>query len=309
RKLITAAFTPKAMASVRESVEVTVDRLFQSAADVQELDFMVLVAQPLPMRVIARIVGLPEADEQRLQRWSDALTTVLEPGSSFQARCAADAAVREFGTYVKLHVGRRRRQRGTSAKANLIDSLIEAECGNGRLEELELLGIVMLLVLAGFETTSNLLGNGLLALLRHRDQLVRLRENPRLTDYAVEEFLRYDTPAAVNGRVVLQDVSLNGKRLRAGELVFCMLSAANRDPAVFQDPDRLDISRYPNPHLSFGGGGRYCVGAPLARLEAQVVFERLTSWWREIELDEAGVQWRNLVNLRGLQRLPIRVVH
>jgi cytochrome P450 len=177
------------------------------------------------------------------------------------------------------------------------------------LEELELLGIVMLLVLAGFETTSNLLGNGLLALLRHRDQLVRLRENPRLTDYAVEEFLRYDTPAAVNGRVVLQDVSLNGKRLRAGELVFCMLSAANRDPAVFQDPDRLDISRYPNPHLSFGGGGRYCVGAPLARLEAQVVFERLTSWWREIELDEAGVQWRNLVNLRGLQRLPIRVVH
>lgn len=309
RRLIARAFTPSAMAAVRRTVALTVDVLLESVADLRELDFMTAFAQPLPMRVIAGIVGVPDSDYEELKRWSDALTAVLEPGSSLQARRTADTANQEFQAYLKCHVETRRRRARRESDEDLIDALISAESSGERLDEQELLGILVLLVLAGFETTSNLLGNGMLALLRHVDQLVRLRENGSLVDCAVEEFLRYETPAALNGRVLLQDVLLNGKRLPAGDLVFCMLAAANRDPLVFQHPDTLDISRRPNPHLSFGGGGRYCVGAPLARLEGQVAFERLVSSWREIEVDEARVRWRDLVNLRGLERLPIRVVH
>jgi cytochrome P450 len=169
----------------------------------------------------------------------------------------------------------------------------------------ELVANLLLLFIAGHETTTNLLGNGLLALLRHPQQLEQLRNKPELMDSAVEELLRFDGPANVNARAVHESIQLHGKQIPAGSLVMCMLGAANRDPAMFTNPDELDIRRQPNHHVTFGGGVHYCLGAPLARLEAKIAFSRILEKWGTITLLDAGIQWRDFINIRGLTSLPI----
>jgi cytochrome P450 len=256
-------------------------------------------AQPLPVRVIAKLLGLPLTAYDQLKAWSDTLVPVVEPVASRAKREAASTAVIEMSHYL---------QETLAAQPPEPDSLIgQLLAATEQMSQEELIANLILLFVAGHETTTNLLGNGLLALLRQPDQLQRLRHEPMLMETAVEELLRYDGPDNLNGRAVHEDIEVGGKTIPAGSLVLCMLGAANRDPLVFSDPDALDIGRKPNPHVTFGGGVHYCLGAPLARLEAQIALGRILHHWPVIALEESGVQWRDFINLRGLEKLPIHI--
>ena len=304
RRLAMRAFAPEAVKAVRAVVVSQVDALLTSLADQEEIEFVTAFAQPLPLLVISAIIGLPASDRLQLQTWADALTAVLEPARLVDAMPAANAANMEFYSYLRSHLRTRRRE-----SPDDLMTWLSAQAQDDRLDERELLGMLVLLVVAGYETTSNLIGNGMLALLRHPEELARLRSDPSLGAAAIEEMLRYAPPAMLHGRVALQEIDVCGRTIRAGDLVFCMLAAANRDPMVFKDPDVFKIGRTPNPHVSFGGGGRYCVGAPLARLEGRVALNRILAAWREIEVDTEAVRWRDRVNLRGVEQLVIRVCH
>ena len=203
--------------------------------------------------------------------------------------------------YLRAQVARRRKQRGNT----VLDMLLTAQDESGDLADDELIANLMLMFMAGHETTTNLLGNGMLTLLRHPDQLAKLRARLELMPSAVEEMLRFESPANVVARITRTPVHISGVDIPAGELLYCLTGAANRDPAVFTNPQQFDIERTPNPHLSFGGGVHYCIGAPLARLEAAVAFEALLSRFPHLQLAHSQVQWRSLINLRGLTALPL----
>jgi hypothetical protein len=300
RKLFAAAFTPKIVKAMTAEITAVADELLAKiGSPTQPFNFMSNFAQPLPVRVIAKLLGLPLTAYDQLKAWSDTLVPVVEPVASRAKREAASTAVIEMSHYL---------QETLAAQPPEPDSLIgQLLAATEQMSQEELIANLILLFVAGHETTTNLLGNGLLALLRQPDQLQRLRHEPMLMETAVEELLRYDGPANVNGRAVHEDIEVGGKTIPAGSLVLCMLGAANRDPLVFSDPDALDIGRKPNPHVTFGGGVHYCLGAPLARLEAQIALGRILHHWPVIALEESGVQWRDFINLRGLEKLPIHI--
>jgi pimeloyl-[acyl-carrier protein] synthase len=200
-------------------------------------------------------------------------------------------------------VNERRRSPGDG----LVDRLILAEQETEQLSLDELIANIILLLIAGHETTTNLIGNGLHALLEHPDQLALLRARPELAASAVEECLRYESPTNTNARCPSENIEVSGKVIKAGQLIMCMLGAANRDPEVFADPDRLDITRSPNPHQSFGGGVHHCIGASLARLEGQIALRATLDRYSHIELDRERVRWRDRINLRGFGELGLRV--
>lgn len=300
RQLFARAFTPKVVEHLRPRITTIANQLLDELEGQTEFDFMSRFAQPFPVRVISELLDLPAMDYAQLKAWSDALACVVEPAPSKKARLAASAAADEMSHYLHEFL----------ADYAIEDSFVArllASTGTEALSPAELVANLVFLFVAGHETTTNLLGNGLLALLRHPDQLARLRQEPELMKTAVEEMLRYDGPANVNGRVVHEEMAVDGHTITAGSLLFCMLGSANRDEAIFANPDVLDISRNPNPHVSFGGGPHYCLGAPLARLEAHIAFEQIMQRWPAIELNEDGVIWRDFVNLRGMERLPLHV--
>lgn len=302
RKLFATAFTPKIVRAMETEIRTIADALLAEIGTPQEpFDFMARFAQPFPVQVITRLLGLPLADYERLKMWSDTLVFVVEPVVSRAKREAASVAIGEMGLYLQQTLAAH-----PPAPDTFMGQLLAAS-DTDRISQEAMFANLIFLFVAGHETTTNLLGNGLLALLRHPDQLQRLRDEPGLMETAVEELLRYDGPANVNGRVAHEDIEIGGKRIPKGNLVFCMLGAANRDPATFANPDTLDIGRPHNPHVTFGGGVHYCLGAPLARLEAQIAFKQLLRQWPSIEIAESGVQWRDLINLRGLKTLPISI--
>ncbi len=303
RRLVSYAFTPKIVQAMHDEIVIIANELLDAIDTSTPFDFMSAFAQPFPVQVINKILGLSMEDYTQLKAWADTIAPIVEPTISRKTRELANTAVIEISAYLQTQIAARRRQPGTY----LLDRLIAVEEAGDSLAEAEMIANLILLFVAGHETTTNLIGNGLLALLRHPEQLALLREHPEHLATAVEEFLRYDGPVNINGRAVYTDISLGGQTILAGDLVFCMLGAANRDPAVFANPDTLDITRQPNPHVTFGGGVHYCVGAPLARLEAKIAFQQILNWWTTIELDENRVQWRNLINLRGLEQLPLSV--
>jgi cytochrome P450 len=226
----------------------------------------------------------------------------MEPTARRAERHAANEAALDLMEYLRTQVAARRVRR----EGDVIGMLVAAEDGDELTEE-ELVAQLVLLFIAGHETTTHLIGNGALLLCRNPSELERLRSNPALIPSAIEEMLRCEAPANTIARVANEDIAVGGKVIPAGQVVLCMAGAANRDPAVFPDPDRFDVSRSPNPHLSFGGGPHFCLGAPLARLEGQIAFGRLLARTCSITAVEAGVRWRDLVNLRGLESLPLRV--
>lgn len=306
RKLVAKAFTPKAVAAMRGFIEQAADETLARIPrtdEPQTIDLITAFAQPFPVKVIAKVLGLSLDDYQTLREWSDALAFIVEPTARRKQKQAASDAVVGMMSYLRQQVAARR----TSPANDVITELIRAEEGGDRLTEEELIAQLVLFFFAGHETTANLIGNGMLALCRHRGELARLRADPGLLPTAVEEMLRYESPGNTNARVAHTDIEIGGRTIPAGSLALAMLGAANRDPDVFAEPDRLDISRDPNPHVSFGGGAHFCIGAPLARLEAQVAFERLLARFPSIEVRESGVAWRDLVNLRALQTLPVTV--
>ena len=295
RKLVTRAFTPRTVETLRPSIVVLVDELLDGFG-AEEVDVMDALAFPLPVTVIGEMLGVPAEDRPGLRPLVRAVTAVLELAVTPDALAEAIAADVKLGEYFACLVAERRAQ----PRDDLLTKLIEAEDKGDQLSEHELISTVILLFAAGFETTTHLIGNGLLALLRHPDQLARLRADRSMVRPAVEELLRYDSPVQIAVRTAYEDLSIGGQRIEAGNFVLALLGAANHDPAHFSDPERLDVGRDEGAPMSFGGGIHFCLGAALARLEAQIVLDRLLDRFATMELVGGRPTHRDSLTLRGL---------
>ena len=301
RKLSWPAFTPRAVEALRPKIRRFVDELLDEFSSGDRIDVIGDMAYPLPIMVICEMLAIPESDRPRFKELSRDLAGIVDIPLSPEIMLRGIAAAREFTDYFRELLPHRRRQPGD----DVISSLATTEGPEG-LSENELLATCVQLLFGGHETTQNLIGNGMLALLRHRDAFEQLRNEPSLLPSAVEELLRYDSPGQLAGRWVAEALELGGHTLRPGERVIALMAAANRDPHVFAEPDRLDITRQPNPHLSFGFGIHFCLGAPLARVEGQEAIGALVDRFPDLELEDQEPEWRQTLALRGLASLPVR---
>jgi cytochrome P450 len=297
RRLVSGAFTARRVRALRPAIVRMVDDLLDEMTG--EVDFIGGFAFPLPVNVIGELLGVPSGDRAQFQSLVRDWTRVLEVITP-DVLSVADPAATTIRDYLAGLVAERRQRPG----ADLLSALVAAEEAGDQLSEDELLTTAALLFAAGFETTTNLLGNGLVALLRHPAQLRALRERPDLTDSAVEELLRFDSPVQLITRVVTEPVELGGTTVAAGERVVAYLGAGNHDPERFAEADRLQLNRTDNAPLSFGGGIHYCLGAPLARLEAQVAFPALVGRFPRLALCGASER-RDSLTIRGFTRLPV----
>ncbi len=309
RRLVSKAFTPRSVERLRSHVEELTDGLLDEAMASGGGSFEVIadLAYPLPTIVICELMGVPVEDRHQFSGWSSDASRMLDGDVILDEDLMTRGlvALASFLNYFNgLFEERRARPRD-----DLVSHLLAAEEEGDRLSEEELRSIVLLLFVAGHETTMNLIGNGLFALLRHRDQWEKLCGDPTgLAPSAVEELLRYDGPVHVTARIATTELEAGGQRFGPGEQVIALLAAANRDPERFTDPDRLHIERPDNHHLTFSHGIHYCLGAALARMEGQVVFRRLAERLPTLELDCAvdEIDYRDHFVLRGLKRLPVR---
>ena len=302
RRLVNGAFKPPVIAALRERITALTDELLGAFPAQGEFELMAGFAQQLPVRVICDVLGLPPADFAQTKLWSDALAVIVEPVVRREQRAAAGRAAEEMAAYLRGHIAQRRA--GTRPD-DLLTLLVAAQDGEGQLSDDELLGNLILLFIAGHETTTNLIGNGLLTLLRHSAELARLRADPSLVGSAVEEMLRYEGSVTMVSRLTVEPYALGDTVVPPEEVLYFMIGPANRDPAVFADPERFDIGRSPNPQLGFGAGIHFCLGAPLARLEGEIAFTRLLQRYPALRLAEPTPGWRPLINLRGLEALPL----
>ena len=301
RGLVTRAFTPRTVETLRPRVVAVVDDLLDGFGD-GEVDVMDALAFPLPVTVIGEMLGVPAQDRPGLRPLVRAVTAVLELAVTPDALSEATAADVRLEEYFAGLVAERRAR----PREDLLTKLIEAEDKGDQLSEHELISTAILLFAAGFETTTHLIGNGLLALLRHPEQLARLRDDPALVRPAVEELLRFDSPVQIAVRTAYEDLSIGGRHIETGSVVLALLGAANHDPARFRHPERLDVGRDEGAPMSFGGGIHFCLGAALARLEAQIVLDRLLSRFGTIELAGGPPTYRDSLTLRGLVDLRVR---
>lgn len=304
RRLVQGAFKPSVVQALRARIAAITDELLGTLPLQGSFDLMPTLAQQLPVRVICDILGLPPEDFGQTKQWSDTLALIVEPVFRRSERIAADQAAVEMVAYLREHL---RRHRASGEQGDLLGQLITAhDAGEQALSEDELLGNLILLFIAGHETTTNLIGNGLLTLLRHPGELARLRAQPALMPSAVDEMLRFEPSVGMVSRHTVEPYAVGDTVIPPGQVVFFMHAAANRDPAVFAEPERFDIGRSPNPHLTFGAGIHYCLGAPLARIEAEEAFSRLLQRYPALSLVDAQPPWRKLINLRGLESLQLR---
>jgi len=305
RGLVSKAFTPRMVEGLRPRTEQIVGRLLDDALERGEMDAVADFAYPLPVRIICDMLGVPAADEPLFHDWSAALARGLDPEFLLtdEVRQARIDALFSFAEYFFALLADRRRSPGD----DLLSQLALAEEHGDMLSEGELLSTAILLLVAGHETTVNLISGGILALLEHPDQLERLRADPGLARSGVEEMLRYVSPVQLTGRSMLEDVAVGEVVLPRGEFVLILVGSANRDPDAFDHPDRLDLGRSDNRHLGFGFGIHHCLGAPLARLEAQVALPALVRRAGSIELATDLVTYRENVVLRGMTALPVRL--
>lgn len=304
RSLINKAFTPRVVEAMSSRIQALADQLLDAVQGAGRMDVIRDFAYPLPIIVISELLGIPTEDRTQFKHWSDDFIGFIAAGRpSVERAKRAQQSLLAMADYFRDIAALRRRR----PQNDLISGLITAEEHGQRLSEGELLAMCNSLLAGGHETTTNLFGNGLLALLRHPGQLRELRQTPDLIVGAVEELLRYDSPVQRLERFATQDLELGRHRIRAGQRLWPMLGAANRDPAQFPDPDRLDIRRQPNPHLAFAHGIHFCVGAPLARLEGQIGFATLLRRFQKLELADGAVQWRAILAHRGLESLPVAV--
>ena len=308
RALVQKAFTLQAVERMEPIVTSLVDGYLPAApasvsATPGAFDVMARVAVPLPITVIARLLGVPAEDQARIKHWSDDLASVADNDPRLDVLERAQRSLDAMHAYVVEVIA----ARTTAPRDDLISALIAVEERGDRLTPDELFGIVQVLLIAGQETTTHLIGNGLHALLTHPDQLARLRSSPALIGHCVDECLRYDSPVQVRTRVATADFALGGQAIRAGQTLFLLLGAASRDPRVFPEPDRFDVGREPNHHLAFGHGIHYCLGHALARLEARVALGALIARLPDLRLDPDAPP-RRVPNwsLRGFASLGVR---
>jgi cytochrome P450 len=305
RGLVQQAFTPRMVEQIRPRAQRLVDELIDAAvARGRTMDLVGDVAYPFPVTIICELLGVPVADQAQFADWSRSLSRAIDPSPirSMELEAEIEAAGTAFAEYFAALVADRR----TSLGDDLLSALITAEEEGDRLSEEELFGTALLLLIAGHETTVNLVGNGVLALLRNRDQFDRLRDDPAIGRTAVDEILRYDSPVQMNQRVALEPFTLSGGEVvEPGEQMIVMLAAANRDPDAFPHPDRLDVGRVDaRRHLAFGGGIHHCLGAALARVEGEVALTTLVSRLPAMELAGEPERRPNFT-LRGLAHLPV----
>lgn len=302
RNLASKAFTPRRVEALRSHIQEITDNLLDTVQDRGHMDVIADLADPLPAIVTAEMLGLPTSDWQQLTAWS---TDFAEALGNFQHNPDnvphVLRSLEEMCSYFRAAVKKRRQHPGD----DLIWALLNAELDGDSLSEEEVVANSIMLMTGGQETTVNLIGNGTLTLLRHPDQLEKLRANPSLVHSAIEELLRYESPIQYTSRLASDDVQVGGKTIRKGQAVIAVMGAANRDPERFPDPDRLDICRQDNRHLAFAWGAHFCFGAPLARLEGQVAFETMLRRMPNLRLEPGTATWRENLSFRGLTGLPV----
>jgi cytochrome P450 len=303
RGLVSREFTPRRVDALRPRIRELLGPMLDRMADERDTDVMQVLAFSLPVAVIGELVGVPERDRESFRTLVRATAALIEPAIAPDALERAAAAQDTMRDYFRGLIADRRRKPAD----DLLSALIEAEEHGDRLTEDEVVANTILLFAAGFETTTNLIGNGLLTLLRNPDQLAALRDQNADFVSAVEEILRFESPVQLDARYVQVPVDLDGHRIAAGDTVITFLGAANRDPSRFEEPDRFEIGRPDNQPLSFGFGIHHCLGAQLARAEGQEVFQTLMRRFRTIELIDDGPAWRPGITLRGLEHLHVRV--
>jgi cytochrome P450 len=305
RALVQKAFTPRMVEQLRPRIASIVRELLDrvaSSGEVRSFDVIGDLAYPLPVVVIAELLGVPPEDRETFRDWSADLAASLDPLVSDDLLQRATESRHALHAYLRSIIAERRR----APRSDLISALVAVEERGDILSEPELVVMCNLLLIAGHETTVNLIGNGVLALLHHPEQLALLRESPGLIGTAVEELLRFDSPVQMTGRLVSEPLEIGGQRIEAGQFVLPLLGAANRDPLQFGEPDRLDLRRSPNPHVGFGRGIHFCLGAPLARLEGQMAIGALVQRFPKLAL--AGTpERRDQITLRGLKSLPVSI--
>src|ERR1051326_982301 len=303
RGLMNRAFTPRAVEALRPNIERIVDDLLDNIVERGEADFIANFAYPLPASVIMDMLGVPRADLAVMKLWSDEMALFVGIARATPDKyMRAQVGTREMAAYFRQLIAARR----ACSREDMISALIAAEEQDQRLSEDEIVATCILLLFAGHETTANLIGNGLIALLGNPDQLAKLRARPDRAASAVEECLRYDGPSGALARLVDIAHEFGGRKLAKGDRVDAFMNAANRDPRRFPDPDRFDIERDDNRHLTFGHGAHFCLGAPLARLEAQIAFPRIFARLARLELATDRFEWIDSLALRGVKRLPVR---
>ena len=304
RHLINKAFTPAKIEKLRRFVEKVADELLSPVQNGGNMDVMSQLASPLPLIVVGKLLGMPTDDRETLNEWSAAFRRALDFIHSQEDRAAiyerATKATLEFNAFLRDLIAERREH----PQDDLLSLLITAE-GDERLSEDELIATCMVLLWAGKVTPTNLIGNGVYALLTHPEQLQKLRAHPELIDTAIDEIIRYDSPAQLSFRFALEDIQIGDKLIRKGEQVALLFGAANRDPEQFIDPDEFDITRTDNHHLGFGEGIHTCVGRALGRIEGKIAITQLLQRMPQITLETEGVRWDRATGIRGLASLPV----
>ncbi len=299
RALANRAFTARRVEEMRSRIQMLVDGLLDSVAGAGKMDAIADLAYPLPVIVIAELLGVPVEDRDLIRGWSNEMALFF--GANFRNVAEMHRSLCDFRFYLRDIIARRRATPGD----DLLTALLQVTDEGAHLNEEELLGLCLLLLFAGHETTTNLIGNGLLALLRHPDQLARLRHDPTLIGPAVEELLRYDSPVQGTPRIATEEIALGETVIQPGQTLLLLYGAANHDPERFPEPGRLDLTRADNKHLAFAHGPHFCLGAALARMEGQIALGSLLRRAPDLGMATETVEWRPNFLMRGLKALPV----
>ena len=302
RSLAAYAFTPARVEALRAHIREITDRLLEPVLAQGRMDVIADVAEPLPCIVTAEMLGVPVDDHRQLKAWSQDFAEMLgnfQHNPDHASRILR--SVEEMTAYFRSAI----RDQRTRPRAGLVSALMNAEIEGDRLSEDEVIANCIVTMVGGQETTTNLIGNGVLSLVRNPEELARLRRDPSLVPSAVEELLRYESPSQHTARLAPDDVELGGRPIRKRQAVIAVMAAANRDPERFPDPDRLDVGRTDNRHVAFGWAAHFCFGAPLARMEGQIVFEAILRHLQDLALEPRPLVWRTNLGLRGLTALPV----
>jgi pimeloyl-[acyl-carrier protein] synthase len=302
RGLCAEAFTPHRVEALRSHIQEIANRLLDQVQDAGRMEVIADFAAPLPAIVTAEMLGVPTSDHQQLKSWSADFAEMLgnfqhNPNRVMQVRRSLEGMLEYFRSTIN--------ELRKKPRPGLINSLLTAEVQGDRLSEEEVIANSILTMVGGQETTTNLIGNGMVTLLRNPQEANRLRQDRSIIGPAVEELLRYESPSQYTGRLAPEDIEMGGKKISKRQAVLAVMGAANRDPERFPDPDRLDLTRKDNRHLAFGWGPHFCFGAPLARIEGQIAFATVLQRFRDMQLNPEPLVWRENLGLRGLTALPV----
>ncbi|WP_292794707.1 cytochrome P450 [Nostoc sp. NMS7] len=301
RALVSKSFSPVVVERMRPRIQEIVHELLDKVRHQGSMDIVADLASPLSVSVISRLLGIPKEAQQQLHQWTNVLSRILDPLVSLEEYAAMNKATKEIQEYLSTLIAEREKD----PQEDLISNLITAKEQNDRLSQNEILAICTLLFGAGEETTGNTIGNGMLALLQHPNQMEKLKREPTLIPSAVEEVIRYDSAIQMLTRIATDNLEIGNQTIKAGEKIVLCLGAANRDPAQFSEPDELNINREQNQHVAFADSIHYCLGAALARVETQIAINTLVQKFPDLKLKSNKLEWKKSIVIRGLNALPI----